>query len=298
MDRHRLPPLTSLRAFEAVARHQSVSRAADELHVTHAAISHQIRSLELWFGYPLLEKKGRGVTPTATGDALGLHLTKLFDDLTRSCVQLRSGDRCTISIGCIPSVASCWLVPKISEFSARYPKVEPQVRYARPHELLADGRYDVLITCGKDLNSGVTSVEIFSSKLQPVCSPKYISHHGTLVSPVNIEHAQLLHDETRDGWVKWFDAVGHRASLPLAGPIFQDFDMLATAVLAGHGVALCPVQVFQEQINRGELILLSDVSVVLDDGYFMTTPRAMREEVGLFVRWFLSAVQCNSDDAD
>lgn len=286
-----LPPLNALRTFEAAARLLSFSRAGDELHVTYSAVSHQIRNLEDWLGRPLFERRATGVALTRTGEALSAYLSPSFAALAEICTRLRADrGQTSLSVGCIPSIASRWLVPNITAFSQSHPEISVQVLYAMAEQRLSLGNFDVLITLGEDPSPAVTNTFLFSRINKPVASPHYLARMGPLDSAAAIASADLLHDETRTAWEAWIKVAGLPVRAPPPGPLFQDFNMLATAAIAGHGVALCPVEVFREELRRGDLVVLSDVATNADAGYFMITDRNPAKAVQAFTAWFSGIV--------
>ncbi|GLS18671.1 LysR family transcriptional regulator [Labrys miyagiensis] len=283
----KLPPLNSLRAFEAVARLGSVSRAGDELCVTHSAVSHQLKVLEQWIGKPLFLRNARGITLTAEGQALGLTLTPCFTAIAERVDTLMTHvSKPTITVGCIPSIAARWLVPNLAQFSEMHPDIELNVQYARASQKLPLGDLDVLITLGRDEAAQVKNTAIFSRANKPVTSPAYLTRFGPIAGPADIARADLLHDEGKSGWEEWFRKAGAPAPFPLNGAVFQDFNLLATAVIAGHGVALCPTEVFREELKRGDLVILSDIATLVDQHYFIITRIPPAEPVVLFSDWF------------
>lgn len=289
-----LPPMNALRAFEAVARLGSVSRAGDELHVTHSAVSHQIRVLEEWIGTPLLHRNARGIALTAEGRALGNVLTPSFLAIAEQAGSLRRRrSKAAITVGCIPSIAARWLVPNLASFTEAYPDMELSVQYAAASQKLSLGDLDVLITLGRDETPGVRNMPIFSRANRPVASPAYLARVGPLTEPAAIARADLLHDETKTAWEDWFRTAGVAAPLPLSGGVFQDFNLLATAVIAGHGVALCPTEVFRAELRRGDLVIVSDISTLLDEYYYIISRVGQLESVEALVEWFLSI--CSKD---
>ncbi|RAI72508.1 LysR family transcriptional regulator [Pseudomonas fluorescens] len=288
----RLPPLGALRAFEVAARLLSLSRAGDELHVTHAAVSHQIRNLEDWFGFPLFRRDGRGIRLTASGQALFDRVSPLFESMADACkiVDAMSGAS-TLTVGCVPSIAARWLVPNLVEFTERNPQIDIRVVYAKSNEQLNADDLDILITTAEDESRYVVSERLFSRVNKPVCSPNFLAQYGPFESPKQIIAAPLLHDETREGWHDWCEAAGIKDTKALSGPIYQDFNLLATAVLAGHGLALCPINVFRAEISRGDLIVLSDVGINENRGYFILTRDDRTIVADEFVKWFVAIAQ-------
>lgn len=287
----RLPPLNALRAFEAAARLKNLSRAGDELCVTHAAVSHQVKQLEQWLGRRLLRRCGRGVMPTQAGHELALTLRDAFANIARTSEALKkNATGHALSVGCIASIATRWLVPRLAQFSAVHPGISVQVSYARAEERLSDSPYDVLITLGEDHGPGVQNVKLFSRENKPVCSRYYWEKRGPLRDPGSICEAPLLHDESREAWREWFDKAGLEVKGELRGPVFADFNLLTGALLAGHGVALCPVQVFRHEISQGDLIVLSEIATMEDRGYFLTIVDRADAAVIAFKDWFLGEV--------
>lgn len=290
----KLPPANALRAFEAAARHGSISRAGNELGVTHAAISHHVRHLEQWFGTDLFRKQGRNVALTACGKALSETLTDCFRQIEVRCMSIRRGDdRPGLTIACIPSIASRWLIPSLAHYQARHPAPELRVIYARASDDLADLDADVLVTLTQGNETGTASRRLFSRRNQPVASPHYLARLGGH-QPSHIAAGNLLHDEDMANWSQWFHKAGIYPLPELKGPVFQDFNLLATAVIAGHGVALCPVEVFSREIAAGDIIVLSDIATMEDASYFVVTRAGCSSAVGAFVDWFVASVERSS----
>ncbi|MEW2915121.1 LysR substrate-binding domain-containing protein [Leisingera sp. JC11] len=283
----KLPPLSALKSFEAAARLLSFSKAGDELFVTHAAISHQIRKLEEWFGAKLFVRRGRSVKLTPAGEMLFRQISPALAEITEACSRVKAlGGKDTLSVGCIPSIASRWLVPNLNAFTANHPDMEVKVLYATADEKLADGDLDVLITTGAERVPGVTSAKLFSRVTKPVCSPAFADAYCPLDTPAQIAAAPLLHDENREGWRQWFQTAGVPWMAEDSGVVYQDFNLLATAVIAGHGVALCPVEVFRMEVARGDLIVLSDIAANANAAYFASYHEKAKAAVTDFVQWF------------
>lgn len=292
-----LPPLNALRAFEAAARLSSISRAGDELHVTHAAISHQIHNLEAWLERRLMHRSGRGIALTPAGLDYYRVVTGALATIATATTNLRRDhDPRAITVGCIPSIAARWLVPSLPDFLAGHPEMNVRIVYARAEERFDDENLDVLITLGEDHSAGLNCRLLFSRANKPVTSPHYLAAHSALLAKDGIARSDLLHDETTDGWLEWFRKADVMPPARLRGPVFQDFNMLATALIAGHGVALCPLQVFSQEIQRGDLVVISDIATLEDKGYYIISRAPPRKTVTNFVEWFaaLCATVSNS----
>lgn len=280
-----LPPLNTLQAFEATARLQSMSKAGAELNITHAAISGQIKRLEDWLGRRLFERVGRGVVLTPVGQEFLAAVTAGLAGISASAQGLRQRrDRGKLIVGCQASVASRWLVPALPDFIARHPGIDLQVTYALPLERFDPEKYDVMITHQAARSEAFSATRLFSRINKPVASPAYLARSG--VGPA-LTGAHLLHDETPEAWEDWFRAAGHRPEHLTHGPVYQDFNLLGTAVIAGHGVALCPVELVRREIAAGDLVVLSEVGTLADEGYFILSDRESNRTVRLFTRWLV-----------
>ncbi|TJW68650.1 MAG: LysR family transcriptional regulator [Mesorhizobium sp.] len=291
-------PLNAIRAFEAAARHLSFSAAGEELHVTHPAISHQIRRLEEWLGVPLFHRDARKVRLTDAGLSLQASANAALSDLAAACRRIRRNAAvASLSVGCIPSIASRWLVPRLPDFTARHPEIAIRVAYAKAEDRLEDDDNDILITLGADPSPKATSLKLFSRISRPACSPHYLARKGRLGSPAEIAAAELLHDETRHGWREWFSQSGMAGADVGNGPVFADFNILATAVIAGHGVALCPIEVFREELRRGDLVVVSDIATDRDKGYYLTMSAQPSAAEITFADWFHDQVSTNGEEA-
>ncbi|RUW28413.1 LysR family transcriptional regulator [Mesorhizobium sp. M4B.F.Ca.ET.215.01.1.1] len=291
-------PLNAIRAFEAAARHLSFSAAGEELHVTHPAISHQIRRLEEWLGVPLFHRDARKVRLTDAGLTLQLSANAALSDLAAACRRIRRNAAvASLSVGCIPSIASRWLVPRLPDFTERHPEIAIRVAYAKAEDRLEDDDNDVLITLGADPSPTAASLKLFSRMSRPACSPHYLARKGRLGSPAEIAAADLLHDETRQGWREWFSQAGMAGADVGTGPVFADFNILATAVIAGHGVALCPIEVFREELRRGDLVVVSDIATDTDKGYYLTMSAQPSAAEITFADWFRDQVSTNGEEA-
>ncbi len=287
----KLPPLNALRSFEATARLGSVARAAQALNVTHAAVSHQIKHLETWFGQPLFHRRGRGLVLSAAGQRLQETVSEALGRIAQTSEAIRRDRRRAITVGCIPSIASRWLIPLLPSFMQAHPEIDVQVRYAAAQDRLRTAGYDVLVTLGPDPDPGTESRVLFSRVNMPVCSRHFLAEHGPADSPAWFTTLPLLHDESREGWRTWFAAAGLPEAAVENGPVFQDFNLLSTALIAGHGVALCPVEVLRQELERGDLVVVSSQTILADERYVVIVERVAAVAAKAFADWFAEAVQ-------
>jgi DNA-binding transcriptional LysR family regulator len=273
----RLPPLNALKTFEAAARHASFSKAAEELHVTQSAVSHQIRQLEGWFGISLFDRQGRQTNPTPEGRELAASLEESLGQISAACQRIAKSDgRTTLTIASIPSVATIWLIPRLPAFLASHPGINIRLIHAYHDQPVDFADVDLAITYGdwRDAPSG--AVKLMSGASVPVCSPLYLDQHGPFETPADLLRTSLLHDEDRKGWRSWFKAAGIKARDTLPGPLFEGFNLLHSAILAGQGVGLAPRLLLRRDIEAGRLISLFDLEILHERAYYMTSPQIPR----------------------
>lgn len=284
-------PLAALRVFEAVARHGSFSRAADELCVTQSAVSHQVRALEAWFGGPLFERAGNRATLMAHGAELAGALARSFGDIEAACRRARrAAGPATLTVAVIPSVAICWLIPRLGAFRATAPGIEVRVVYAIHRQPIDFADVDIAVVFAETPPElpGMTVTRFLPGLTVPVCAP----HLGRPASVVAMLEAGLLHDTDTSGWRAWLDASGAPEVDVTAGPIFEDFNLLRAAVLAGQGVALCPPAIIADDIREGRLVALSETAIRANYGYYIVTSTEPHARLGpvaaAFRDWLLS----------
>lgn len=284
-----LPPLNWLRVFEAAARHSSFSRAADELCVSHSAVSQQIRKLEDWCGVPLFLRVGSGVKTIGSGVDLFHELNRDFERLADIFDAMRvkpAADQ--LRIAAIPSVATRLLIPRIQEFKTAHPGVSLTISYATTGHNVDLSDIDVLIDHYDGLYEGPFSVtHLLSGEVKPVCSPDYLKATTALDGGLDFGNATLLHDEDRQCWSRWAQRAGLRLDRNESGIIFADFNLLSIAAIAGHGVALCPVSLISAELERGDLVLLSDIPENTERNYLLFCQRGKNEAVDKFRSWMI-----------
>ncbi|PBB22317.1 LysR family transcriptional regulator [Mesorhizobium sp. WSM4307] len=290
-----LPPLGTLKAFEAAARLESLTNASREMNVTHSAVSQQVRQLEEWLGRPLFRRAGRGIVLTPAGAEFYEAVSTALRMVSASSRRLkRNAGRSTLSVGCIPSIATRWLVPSVQDFLRKHPEIDMRVEYAHAQEAFDPDKHDVLITLSRADSEGYRSIRLFSRMNKPVASAHYVKQKPQVLQSNGLVGADLLHDESLDGWTQWFEKAGMKRVKPLRGPIYQDFNLLTGAIMAGHGVALCPIQVFRREIAQGDLVVLSEIATLEDQGYYLLRGHDADPAVDEFTGWFRQV--CGSAD--
>ena len=280
----RLPPLHTLRTFEAAARHQSFTRAATELHLTHGAISHQMRALEQELGVALFERRSRGVTLTPQGERLAEAVRDALERLAHGIAELRAGRALTISV--LPAFASHWLIPRLADFKQRHPEIDINVR-ASP--VLADFKDDVdlAVRYGGGNWPGVVALPLADEDVFPVCSPRFAD--GRLPRTLQeLAAAPLLHTPLQP-WDAWFSALGVDVMPGRRGMTFAETDMLLRAAIDGLGIALSRRLLAQPELDAGRLVRPVPDSVKSDRRYFIVYPPAHAKEprLAVFREWLL-----------
>ncbi|RKG64768.1 LysR family transcriptional regulator, partial [Corallococcus exercitus] len=201
----RIPPLGALRAFEAGARHLSFTRAATELRVTQAAISHQVRQLEDWLGVSLFDRRGHALTLTARGAAYLRELTPVFERMSEATTRLYAHEQGPLRLTVLPSFAACWLLPRLERFRKQHPDIELHVNSSEALWDFLDDRFDVGIRSGLGRWTGLKAEQLATEGLAPVCTPALAKR---LRTPQDLGRVRLIHDTPKDGWRRWLEAAG------------------------------------------------------------------------------------------
>ena len=293
--RRPLPSLTGLRAFEAAARHLSFTRAASELNVTQAAISHQIRRLEEQLGLPLFVRADRALTLTRAAQDYLPAIHNAFEELQTATDRLRrrSGDK-VLTVSTTASLASKWLVPRLGAFQDAHPGIE--VRIATGTKLTDFRRddVDVAIRYGGGQWPGVRADWLMAVDIFPVCNPSLDTPAHPLRAPSDLAHHTLLHvDLYPDDWQLWLTAAGLPADLSRRPGLTFDQSMVAVqAAMEGLGVALGRTPVVDADIAAGRLIRPFELALPGEAGYYFVTPEHREDtpEVALFRAWTARAV--------
>jgi LysR family transcriptional regulator, glycine cleavage system transcriptional activator len=291
-----LPPLTSLRAFEAAARLLSFTRAARELHVTPAAISHQIRGLERLLGVELFRRGSRRLTLTEQGQLASEHLREGFERLARGVGVLRGRPRTgQLSVGATPSFATRWLVPRLPRLARRVPGIELRVRTdTRPFDLDQDD-VDVAIRFGRGGFDRSSADPLFGEFVTPVASGALLRAHAVR-RPADLARVPFIHDDSmrRAGrppsWAEWFRVAGARGIDTTGGLHFNDGHLALQAAAAGQGVALGRLAYAAGDLTNGALRAPFSQVIELDLHYYLLVPdsRVGEPAIAAFREWLLA----------
>lgn len=284
----RLPPMTMLRAFEAAARYGNLSRAADELNVTHGAVSRQVSELERYIGCQLFRRQAHGVALTEAGKSLFHGTTLAFDRLGASLddVEAWRGTK-TVTVTTLPSFSTYWLLPRLPRFLDLNPRIGVQIRTSTMLDDLRNPPIDFAIRYGAGRWSGTTSELLIATDAFPMCSPDFLKKHGPFTDPRQMTAVPLVHDVTRQWWVDWFMAAGVRATGLNGGIVVDDYALAVTFALDGHGVALAREPLVRGELAAGRLVSLSDIRVTPQFSYHIAraTQRKTSPEAATLQRW-------------
>ncbi|UVK52564.1 LysR family transcriptional regulator [Mesorhizobium sp. AR02] len=292
MKRGRLP-LTALRSFEAAGRHLSFSRAAEELFVSQAAISRQIRELETFLRQPLFERHHRRVELTDAGRRLLAQLVRSFDDIDRLLSELVAVPaQSVVRVSVEPSLASVWLVPRLNRFRQLRPDIDVSLEVdPRLIEFRSDQPELALRFSAHAISWPRSQAERLASTVDsPVLSPALLASGPALEKPIDLARYTLLHEENRQGWARWFEAAGVPAdAVPARGPMLADASLSKQAALLGHGVALGDLLQIGGEVAAGALIKPFDIDVA--SGAYWLVARDLRylsEPAAAFADWLRS----------
>ena len=302
----RLPPLGALRAFEAAARCLSFTRAAEELSVTQAAVSHQIKALEAFLGVQLFRRYNRRLELTQPGRDYLPPLRDAFDMIAEATLRLRPGneDR-QLKVSTVPSFATKWLIPRLSRFSELHPEIEPMISTSKRLVDLGSGEFDVALRDGRGEWSGLHVVLLMNDEAFPVCAPRLLEGSHPLREPADLKHHALLHDlglisddEDASNWRNWLKLVDVAGVQPEKGPSFNDTAMALQAAIAGQGVALARRSLVNDDLKAGHLVCPFGPKLpTRRSWYFVCTPRnAETHKVRAFCSWLLQEIAQDLDE--
>ncbi|MFM8799112.1 MAG: transcriptional regulator GcvA [Tagaea sp.] len=293
----RLPPLNSLRAFETVARHLSVTKAADELSVTPAAVSHQIKTIEEHLGLDLFHRTKGVLLLTDAGQAILPGIREGFESFAGAIERIDDlGKSGVLTISVAPSFAAKWLLPRLESFQAAHPDIDVRVGASMAlAEFHADG-VDLAIRYGAGRYPDLHAERLLAEAVFPVCSPKLLNGAHKLDSIDALRHQTLLHDDSPDDdpscptWAMWLKAAGAHDIDGTRGPKFNQSSLVVEAAVLGRGVALAKASLAAADLAEGRLIKPFGAALPVDFAYWLACPPAKLalRKVSLFSAWLKS----------
>src|ERR1700712_1011912 len=276
--RRKIPPLQTLVCFDAAARHESYTRAAQELALTQSAVSRQIATLEAFVGIALFRRTRHGVALTASGAAYARQITKRLEAMERDTLDAMAhqGEGGSLSLAAVPTFATRWLVPRLPDFARLQPDAGVHIETRTRPFLFADAEFDAALYAGTPAQvtnwAGTRALLLMHEDVVPVCSPALLPR-GKAVTPAAIAKLPLLQMSTRpDGWRQWFDAQQVEGSNARGGPRYELFSILAGAATHGLGVALMPTMLAEDERRRGDLVVAGAKPLSGERNYYLVMP--------------------------
>ncbi len=271
-----IPSSRALIAFEAAARHQSFSKAADELALTQSAVCRQIAGLEDLLGVALFSRSKRGVTLTDAGYTYSRQMAARLDAVERDTLQLiahRGGGALELAV--VPTFASRWLIPRLHRFQAAHPDIAVNMTSRTRHFLFKESEFDAAIYAGEASWAGAATQHLLDEAVIAVCSPALIAPL-TQLRPTEVKHYPLLQQTTRPyAWRAWFAASGidpRDGANDMAGARYELFSMLSQAAICRQGIALIPRLLVEEELASGSLICAVPELAMSDRAYYLAYP--------------------------
>jgi len=290
-----LPPLAALVAFEAVARHLSVTRAADELALTQAAVSRKIRALEDDLGVRLFHRLHRALRLTAEGERLQAVAAASLTHVAEAAEQLRRrGASAQVEVSTTIAFASFWLMPRIPQFRSRHPEVELRLSVSDPFVDPAREGVDAGIRYGSGDWPGLSAQLLFDEEVFPVCSPGYLEAHPELTDVAALAQQTLLHLDVDyhawTDWGTWFRELGQEPPPRRRGLQFNTYTILIQAATAGQGVALGWRHMVDDFLDQGSLVRPIPATSRPRGAYYLVQPRerALAPEAQTFCDWLVA----------
>ena len=275
-----LPTLSVLQSFEAAAKHQSFTLAANELHVTQSAVSRKVRELEGHMGVLLFRHAGRGVELTEAGRNLFTRLNGDLDRLRRTMSYASAGGNSTriLSLAVLPTFSSRWLAPRLVRFRTRHPDIQLAIPSRwEPFDLAQEG-VDAAIHFGRSDWLGGNADPLCPEDVVAVCSPQLVADYG-IHKPEDSERLPLLHlTSRRFAWEAYFTALGIERRQAMAGTLFDQFSVMISAATHDLGAAIVPTYLIESELAQGILIIIGNPPQT-DEMYYFVTPSGVHNPV-------------------
>jgi LysR family glycine cleavage system transcriptional activator len=287
----RLPPLNALRAFEAVARHLSITGAAEELGVTPGAVSQSVKALEEYLGRPLMSRTPRGLVLNEAAEAALPALREGFDRLEEGAQRLTGpdrGGRLTVSVA--PSFGAKWLAPRLADFNAAFPDLDVQIHATMGLANFEVESVDLAIRYGAGKWPGLEGRLLMREEVTPVCAHRIADEIG---SPFDLAKFTLIHDdsslndESCPDWAMWLKAAGVNGIDATRGPRFNQSSLAIEAAASGRGIVLAKRALAQADLDAGRLVAPFQVATPIEFAYYLVHPpgRARSRAARRFIEW-------------
>ena len=292
----KLPPLNALRAFEAAARQLSFTKAAAELYVTQAAVSHQVKALEEHLGMPLFRRYNRRLVLTEAGQSYLPALSDAFDAMDQATQRLqRQKHSGPVRITVLPSLAAKWLMPRLPRFRERHPAIDVLISAADTLVDLIREDFHIGLRFGAGRYPGLKVTQLMGDRVFPVCAPRLLKGAVPLKRIADLQNHTLLHDdmarsdESSNDWASWLKFAGAQDIDPRGGPAFSHSSLALTAAIDSQGVALGRMSLVEDDLAAGRLVCPFGPVMESPMAYYVVLPPAAieRVRVRLFYDWLL-----------
>ncbi len=285
--RRNIPSTQALACFEVAARHESYTRAAQELSLTQSAVSRQILALEEFLGVQLFRRTRHGVVLTPAGAHYGRQVARWLQAVEQGTLDMMAhqGEGGTLSLAAVPTFATRWLIPRLPRLAQQHPDIVVHIETQTRPFLFADTTFDAALYAGTPEQvanwPGIQAQWLMNEDVVPVCSPRLLeaaAQRGRgrayqTVPPGALASLPLLQQSTRPyGWRQWFEAMDVEAPKALDGPRYELFSMLAEAATHGMGVALIPPLLIEAELARGELVVACARPLRGERSYYLISP--------------------------
>lgn len=291
MTARRLPSLNAIKAFEAAARHESFTQAAEELCVTQGAVSHQVKALEAELGIKLFSRERQRLVITEAGRQYLSVIRDALDRIALGTERLqRRQNAGVLTVSTSPDFAAKWLVHRLSRFSELYPDIDLRISATMHHVDFVREDVDLAVRHGDGNWTGLEVVRLCAEQLFPICSPKLLGGRNGMRKPADVLKFPLLHFEDRTNWSKWLTAAGVYGAEVSAGPVMNRASMVIDAAVDGQGVGLARTTLAAWDIINGRLVRPFDIALPLSRGYWIVCPRvtSMLPKIVTFRDWLLA----------
>lgn len=293
------PSLNALHTFEAAARLRSLTRAAEELHVTVSAVAFQVKQVEQVLGVKLIARAGRTVDVTREGAALAAELSAPFDAIRRTAQRYRSlpapADVVTVSM--LPSFASMWLLPRLFDLQAAYPRLDLRISTSERRVRLMSEGIDCAIRCGPGGWAELEATYLFPQRLAPLCHASYTARAAPLATPADLVAHSLIGNRARPSeWEDWSSTAS--ASTPQPVQLVENRELVLSSIRAGLGIGLLDVSVLQKEIEGGDLIQPFDKELDTGWSHFFVNPagRPLSSACEVFRDWIIAQARSSLGD--
>ena len=292
-------PLKALRGFEAAARHLGFVQAGEELYVTPAAISHQVKQLEEYLGIQLFRRLPRGLLLTESGQLLSVGLREIFSRLDGLMMQIQESDeQGALTISVAPMFAAKWLVPRLQQFEVVHPGIDLRISSSLATiDFQRDG-FDAAVRLGHGRYPGLVAIKLFEESVTPMCSPRLFAGIGRSLVPTDLQEQTLLHDDSlafspnAPNWSTWLKAAGTDSVDASRGTRFSQPDQALQAAIDGAGVVLGWRRLAADDISAGRLVTPIDLPLPLGSNFYLVYPEsyASRPKVLMLRDWLLQEI--------